>query len=65
MNIEGLGTAVIDQLIEQAYVSEPGDLFTLTKAQLLTLEGFAERSATKLLQAIDARPVWRDVESTI
>jgi DNA ligase (NAD+) len=55
MNIEGLGPAVIDQLIEQGYVQEPADLFTLTNAQLLTLEGFAERSAEKLLQAIAAR----------
>src|SRR5438105_2247068 len=55
MNIEGLGPAVIDQLVELGYVAEPADLFTLTNEQLLTLDGFAERSAEKLLGAIDAR----------
>ena len=41
MNIEGLGPAVIDQLIDLGYVTEPADLFRLTAEQLLTLEGFA------------------------
>src|SRR5207302_866158 len=39
LNIEGLGPAVIDQLIEHGYVNEPGDLFTVTKEQVLTLDG--------------------------
>ena len=55
LNIEGLGPAVIDQLIEHGYVNEPGDLFTVTKEQVLTLDGFADRSADKLLKAIEAR----------
>ena len=54
-NIEGLGPAIIDQLIDNGYVTEPAELFTLTKEQLLTLEGFADRSAEKLLAAIEAR----------
>ena len=55
MNIEGLGPAVIDQLIDLGYVTEPADLFRLTTEQLLTLEGFAERSATKLVDSIASR----------
>ena len=55
MNIEGLGPAIIDQLLEQGHVAEPADLFKVTKEQLLTLDGFAERSAEKLLQAIASR----------
>ena len=55
LNIEGLGPAIIDQLLEHGYVTEPADLFALTREQLLTLEGFADRSAEKLLQAIAAR----------
>ena len=50
MNIEGLGPAVIDQLLDLGYVTEPADLFHVTAEQLLTLEGFAERSATKLVE---------------
>ncbi|MHB8488254.1 MAG: NAD-dependent DNA ligase LigA [Candidatus Dormibacteria bacterium] len=55
MNIEGLGPAVIDQLLDVGYVTEPADLFRLTAEQLLTLEGFAERSATKLIESIASR----------
>jgi DNA ligase (NAD+) len=55
MNIEGLGPAVIDQLLDLGYVTEPADLFHVTSEQLLTLEGFAERSATKLVDSIAAR----------
>jgi DNA ligase (NAD+) len=55
MNIEGMGAAVIDQLIDLGHVAEPADLFTLSREQLLTLEGFAERSAEKLLASIAAR----------
>ena len=55
MNIEGLGPAVINQLVDQGYVTEPAELFRVTAEQLLTLDGFAERSAEKLLAAIAAR----------
>jgi DNA ligase (NAD+) len=55
MNIEGLGPAVIDQLLDLGYVTEPADLFHVTGEQLLTLEGFAERSATKLVESIASR----------
>jgi DNA ligase (NAD+) len=55
MNIEGLGDAVIEQLVERGWVENPADLYTLTKEQLLQLDGFADKSAEKLLQAIDAR----------
>jgi DNA ligase (NAD+) len=55
MNIEGLGPAVIDQLLDLGYVTEPADLFHVTAEQLLTLEGFAERSAAKLIESIASR----------
>ncbi|MFN2452079.1 MAG: NAD-dependent DNA ligase LigA [Candidatus Dormibacteria bacterium] len=55
LNIEGLGEAVVDQLVEAGYVADPSDLFGITAAQLLTLDGFAERSADKLVVAIAAR----------
>ncbi len=55
MYIEGLGPAIIDQLLDLGYVSEPADLFRVTPEQLLTLDGFAERSAAKLVEAIAAR----------
>jgi DNA ligase (NAD+) len=53
MDIEGLGPAQIDQLLEKEYVQDPADLYALTKEQLLTLERLAEKSATNLLNAIE------------
>ncbi|HEY6469015.1 MAG TPA: NAD-dependent DNA ligase LigA [Candidatus Dormibacteraeota bacterium] len=55
MNIEGLGPAIIDQLLDLGYATESADLFKLTAEQLLTLDGFAERSAAKLLESIAGR----------
>ena len=55
LNIEGLGPAIIESLIEGGYVDDAADLFSLTREQLLTLDGFAGRSADNLLQSIAAR----------
>ena len=55
MNIEGLGPAVIEQLVKNGDVLEPADFFRVTREQLLELDGFADRSADKLLAAIEAR----------
>lgn len=55
LNIEGLGPAIIEQLVDNGYLTEPADLFAVTKDQLLTLDGFAERSAEKLLESIRSR----------
>jgi len=55
MNVEGLGEAIIDQLVDGGHVADAADLFRLDTETLLTLEGFADRSADNLLRAIDAR----------
>ena len=52
MDIEGLGPAQIEQLLQKEYVKDPADLYFLTKEQILTLERLAEKSATNLLQSI-------------
>ena len=62
MDIEGLGEAVIDQLVDQRLVSDPADLYALTKAQLAGLERLAEKSAQNLLDGLEAsrhRELWR------
>src|SRR6185369_5802020 len=51
-NIEGLGPSTVDALIEKGLVETYDDFFTLTEGDLLTLEGFAEVSAKKLLESI-------------
>jgi DNA ligase (NAD+) len=53
MDIEGLGDKIIEQLVEQDLVKSPADLYTLTLEQLSELERMGEKSAAKLLQAID------------
>jgi DNA ligase (NAD+) len=55
MNIEGLGEAIIDQLVDGGHLADAADLFRLDRATLLTLDGFADRSADNLLRAIAAR----------
>ncbi len=55
VNIEGLGEAVVDQLVDRGHVEDPADLFRLTREQLLSLDGFAAKSADNLLAAIAAR----------
>lgn len=53
LNIEGLGKKTVAQLVEAGLVRSLADLYRLTKAQLLELDGFADRSATLLLEAIE------------
>lgn len=55
LDIEGLGPAMVEALIDATFVSDVADLFTMKKQQLLTLEGVADKSATNLLKAIDER----------
>jgi DNA ligase (NAD+) len=53
MDIDGLGPAIIDQLIENDLVQKPDDLYRLNKEQLSELEGFGEKSADNLLDALE------------
>jgi DNA ligase (NAD+) len=54
MDIEGFGYATLEQLLERGMVRDPSDLYSLTKEQLLELEGFADRSAQNLIDRIQA-----------
>ena len=54
LDIEGLGYATLQQLIDRKLVKDPADLYHLTKEQLLTLDGFADKSAQNLLDRIAA-----------
>jgi DNA ligase (NAD+) len=53
MNIEGLGEAVVGQLMERGLVRSVADLYKLTMEQLVDLERFAEKSARTLLDEIE------------
>jgi DNA ligase (NAD+) len=54
MDIRGLGYERIQQLIAQDLVHDAADLYDLTPAKLMKLERFAEKSATALVEAIEA-----------
>jgi DNA ligase (NAD+) len=54
MDINGLGIRIVEQLIAAEVVCDVADLFSLTKEQLLELEGFADKKADNLLAAISA-----------
>ncbi|MGD8553963.1 MAG: NAD-dependent DNA ligase LigA [Anaerolineales bacterium] len=62
MDIEGLGIKLSKLLVERKLVQDVADLYSLTKADLLELEGFADKKAENLLGAIRAtqdRPLRR------
>jgi len=51
-NIDGLGSKIVDQLIEEGLVSDLADLFELEEGDLILLERFAEKSASNLIKAV-------------
>ena len=62
MDIENLGTALIEQLVEVGLVKNFADLYKLKKTDLTELERMAEKSADNVITAIEAsktRPLWR------
>ena len=52
LNIEGFGSKLIDQLVEQGIVETPADLYELTSAQLASLDRLGEKSSEKLIDAL-------------
>jgi DNA ligase (NAD+) len=52
LNIEGLGKKTVAQLVNEGLVRSLADIYRLTKADLIKLEGFADRSAMLLLESI-------------
>src|SRR5450432_2964138 len=58
-DIDGLGEKQIEFFFEQAWVKEPGDIFTLearnTKLKLEEIEGYGETSVRNLFAAIEGR----------
>jgi DNA ligase (NAD+) len=62
MDIEHLGVALIEQLIEAGLVKTFADIYRLRKDDLLALERMGEKSAQNVLKAIEVsktQPLWR------
>ncbi|HEX4137848.1 MAG TPA: NAD-dependent DNA ligase LigA [Bryobacteraceae bacterium] len=53
MNIDGLGDALIDQLVDGSVISSVADLYELTAAQIANLERMGTKSAANLIRNID------------
>jgi DNA ligase (NAD+) len=53
MDIVGLGIKIVEQLVESQLVQDVADIYSLTRQQLLTLEGFAGKKADNLLNSIE------------
>ena len=54
LDIRGLGDKIVEQLLQEGLIGEPADLYELTPGDLEPLEGFAELSAKKLVEEIQA-----------
>lgn len=53
MNIDGLGEAIVEQLVQADLVHTVADLYILNLQELTSLERFGEKSAVKLLDNIE------------
>jgi DNA ligase (NAD+) len=54
LDINGLGERLVEQLVDSKFVTSMADLYDLTVAKLMTLERMGEKSATKIVEAIDS-----------
>ena len=64
MEIENLGSALIEQLVNVRLVKNFADLYKLKKSDLIGLERMADKSADNVITAIETsktRPLWRFV----
>lgn len=53
MNIDGMGEAVVNALLDSHLIKNVSDLYSITALQLETLERFGKKSAENLVKAID------------
>ncbi|MFA7677462.1 MAG: NAD-dependent DNA ligase LigA, partial [Candidatus Omnitrophota bacterium] len=53
MDIEGIGSSVVEELVDKKIIKSIADIYTLTKKDFLSLPLFKDKKATKLLGAIE------------
>ncbi len=62
MDIEGLGEAMVEQLVEAKLIKSPADIYRLKKEDIMSLERTGEKTADNLLAAIEkskSNDLWR------
>lgn len=67
MDIKGVGTKIVEKLYRANIIKDIDDLFSIQKEKLLELDGFQEKSASKIIDtinsAISSRELWRFIAS--
>ncbi len=53
MDIEGLGQAVLEQLVNEKLITKASDIYRLTPMDIVSLERMGEKSSLNLLEAIE------------
>ena len=53
LNIDGLGSKLIEQLVDAGLIKTPADLYRLTATELARMERMGERSAAKLVESLE------------
>ncbi len=62
MDIEGLGSALVELLVDEGLIKDVADIYTLKSTRVAGLQRMAEKSAANLLAAIEkskTQPLWR------
>jgi DNA ligase (NAD+) len=62
MDIEGFGSRMAEQFVKEGLLKDVADFYYLRREDILSLEGFADKSTDNLLAAIEVskdRPLWR------
>lgn len=52
MNIDGLGASIVEQLLDKKLINDCSDIYYLNFDNVISLDGFAEKSANNLIAAI-------------
>ena len=53
MDIDKMGISIVNRLYDRGIISNVSDIYRLTEDELLSVEGFAEKSAKKLIESIE------------
>ena len=54
-NIDGLGPKILDKFIDEGFIIDAADIFTLKKEEISQLEGFGDKSADNILSEIELK----------
>ena len=53
MDVEGMGPALVEQLVDKKLISDPADIYSLSREELAELERMGEKSADNIVRAVE------------